>query len=77
MRKQPLSEVTGSWNTIILWDVLEHIDDDAAALRTIERLLRPGGRLLIAVPSNPREWRGDDDFYGHFRRYTARKPDSA
>jgi len=22
------------------------------------------------VPSNPREWRWDDDFYGHFRRYT-------
>jgi SAM-dependent methyltransferase len=70
VRKQPLSEVTGSWNTIILWDVLEHIDDDAAALRAIERLLRPGGRLLIAVPSNPREWRWDDDFYGHYRRYT-------
>ncbi len=70
VRNQPLVEVTGAWNTIILWDVLEHIDDDAAALRAIERLLCPGGRLLIAVPSNPREWRWDDDFYGHYRRYS-------
>ena len=70
VRNQPLADVTGTWNTIVLWDVLEHIDDDAAALRAIERLLRPGGRLLIAVPSNPREWRWDDDFYGHYRRYT-------
>ena len=70
VRNQPLVEVTGAWNTIILWDVLEHIDDDAAALRAIERLLFPGGRLLIAVPSNPREWRWDDDFYGHYRRYS-------
>ncbi|MBK6806020.1 MAG: hypothetical protein IPG84_14805 [Betaproteobacteria bacterium] len=32
--------------------------------------MSPGGRLLLAVPSNPREWRWDDDFYGHVRRYT-------
>ena len=29
------------------------------------------GYLLLAIPSNPREWRWDDDFYGHYRRYTA------
>jgi SAM-dependent methyltransferase len=70
VRKQALADLTGTWNTIVLWDVLEHIDDDASALRAIERLLNPGGHLLIAVPSNPREWRWDDDFYGHYRRYT-------
>jgi len=70
VRKQELVDVAGTFNTIVLWDVLEHIEDDAGALRAIERLLNPGGRLLIAVPSNPREWRWDDDFYGHYRRYT-------
>ena len=60
----------GAFDCIIMWDVLEHIDDDRGALRMVERLLRPGGQLLLAVPSNPREWRWDDDFYGHFRRYT-------
>jgi SAM-dependent methyltransferase len=70
VRQQALSDLKGTWNTILLWDVLEHIEDDVDALRTIERLLNPGGRVLIAVPSNPREWRWDDDFYGHYRRYT-------
>ncbi len=65
-----LADVAGAFDCIVMWDVLEHMEDDRAALQTIARLLRPGGQLLIAVPSNPREWRWDDDFYGHFRRYT-------
>jgi SAM-dependent methyltransferase len=65
-----LADVRGSFACIVLWDVLEHIEDDDAALATIARLLAPGGQVLIAVPSNPREWRWDDEFYGHFRRYT-------
>ena len=68
--KRSLGEVTGAFDCIIMWDVLEHMEDDRGALRMVERLLRPGGQLLLAVPSNPREWRWDDDFYGHFRRYT-------
>jgi hypothetical protein len=36
----------------------------------MSHLLEPGGLLVLAVPSNPREWRWDDDFYGHWRRYT-------
>jgi len=70
VRQQALEDVTGAFDCIIMWDVLEHIEDDRGALRMVERLLRPGGQLLLAVPSNPREWRWDDDFYGHFRRYT-------
>lgn len=70
VRQQAIHEIAGTWSTVILWDVLEHIDDDAGALRAIERLLHPGGSLVLAVPSNPREWRWDDDFYGHCRRYT-------
>jgi SAM-dependent methyltransferase len=70
VRKQSLGEVTGAFACIIMWDVLEHIEDDRDALRMVEHLLHPGGQLLLAVPSNPREWRWDDEFYGHFRRYT-------
>jgi SAM-dependent methyltransferase len=70
VRQQALADVAGAYDCIIMWDVLEHMEDDRGALRMVERLLRPGGRLLLAVPSNPREWRWDDDFYGHFRRYT-------
>jgi 2-polyprenyl-3-methyl-5-hydroxy-6-metoxy-1,4-benzoquinol methylase len=70
VRQQALADVTGAFDCIIMWDVLEHMEDDRGALRMVERLLRPGGQLLLAVPSNPHEWRWDDDFYGHFRRYT-------
>jgi SAM-dependent methyltransferase len=68
--RQDLAEVKGRYACIIMWDVLEHIADDRAALRAVERLLLPAGQLLLAVPSNPREWRWDDDFYGHYRRYS-------
>jgi len=70
VRREALAEVQGSFACILMWDVLEHIDDDRAALRAVAALLAPGGQLLLAVPSNPREWRWDDDFYGHVRRYT-------
>jgi SAM-dependent methyltransferase len=70
VRQQALAEVAGAFDCVVMWDVLEHMEDDRAALGMVARLLRPGGQLLLAVPSNPREWRWDDDFYGHFRRYT-------
>jgi SAM-dependent methyltransferase len=70
VKQQPLSRATGTYACILLWDVLEHIEDDRQALRAIGKLLSPGGHLVVAVPSNPHEWRWDDDFYGHFRRYT-------
>lgn len=70
VRKQDLAEIEGRFRCILMWDVLEHMSDDEGALRAVEALLEPGGQLLLAVPSNPREWRWDDDFYGHWRRYT-------
>jgi len=49
----------GTFVTVLLADVLEHCPDDRAVLREIARLLRPGGRLLLVVPSL--EW-GFADF---------------
>ena len=77
----PQVEVSGAslfnennkFKTVFLWDVIEHMEDDEAALKKISSILFPGGYLLIAVPSNPREWRWDDDFYGHYRRYTEKE----
>jgi SAM-dependent methyltransferase len=50
-------------------DVIEHLEDDAAALAALASRLRPGGHLIVSAPSNPREWRWDDDVFGHYRRY--------
>ena len=54
----------------MMWDVIEHIEDDVTAFKKVGTLLTPGGYLCIAVPSNQIEWRWDDDFYGHYRRYS-------
>ncbi|WP_376098465.1 methyltransferase domain-containing protein [Roseomonas sp. CCTCC AB2023176] len=53
-----------------LFDVLEHLEDEAAALSAIRRLLRPGGRLFITVPALGFLFSTDDLEAGHFRRYT-------
>jgi SAM-dependent methyltransferase len=72
VEKKSLFQVDGNFNTIFLMDVLEHIKDDNTALDKICSLLLVDGHLVMSVPSNPKEWRWDDDFYGHYRRYTVR-----
>jgi SAM-dependent methyltransferase len=60
----------GSFDFALCQNVLEHIADDAAALRTIAAALRPGGRLGLLVPANPNLFGRLDSAYGHLRRYT-------
>ncbi|MFC1800047.1 class I SAM-dependent methyltransferase [Candidatus Eisenbacteria bacterium] len=69
VRKEALLEATGTFKTIVVMDVLEHTEDDEAALEKISSLLDRGGHVVITIPSNPGEWRWDDVFYGHRRRY--------
>lgn len=59
-----------SYDLIALLDVLEHVPDDAAALRSIRGLLKPGGSLVLTVPANPWMWSAHDVAHHHFRRYT-------
>lgn len=61
----------GHYRTIFMFDVLEHIKYDQLFLNKISSLLLSEGHLVIAGPSNPNQWGWDDDFYGHYRRYTA------
>ena len=55
-----------------LFDVIEHIEDDLAFLRSMRNLLKPGGRLYATVPAYPLLWSGEDPAAGHFRRYTGK-----
>ena len=55
--------------TVVLMDVIEHVQDDDTMLRRLSDLVLPGGHLVVTVPVNPAEWRWDDEFYGHYRRY--------
>jgi SAM-dependent methyltransferase len=51
-------------------NVLEHIEDDAEALRAARRLVRPGGAVVVFVPAFPFAMSDFDRAIGHYRRYT-------
>jgi SAM-dependent methyltransferase len=70
----PLPALTGvedgTYDLVAILDVLEHVEEDQAALESIARKLRPGGRILIAVPAHPWMWSAHDVVNHHKRRYT-------
>lgn len=47
----PLNEVDRTFDMIVLFEVLEHLKSPGELLKTIERILNPGGILVIAVPN--------------------------
>jgi glycosyltransferase involved in cell wall biosynthesis/2-polyprenyl-3-methyl-5-hydroxy-6-metoxy-1,4-benzoquinol methylase len=59
----------GEIGTILMFEVLEHIEDDRAMLAEIHHVLAPGGHLLLSVPAHMRRFSHTDDMAGHFRRY--------
>jgi SAM-dependent methyltransferase len=58
-----------AFDAAVCAEVLEHIDDDAAALAELARVLRPGGVLVVTVPANPYRYDWTDRWAGHRRRY--------
>jgi 2-polyprenyl-3-methyl-5-hydroxy-6-metoxy-1,4-benzoquinol methylase len=70
----PLPELSGvpenHYDMVALLDVLEHVQNDRAALQAIAQRLRPGGTILLTVPQFPWMWSGHDVANHHFRRYT-------
>jgi glycosyltransferase involved in cell wall biosynthesis len=70
---KPMLELRGERiDTIYSSNVLEHIEDDLAALRGAYELLEPGGRLVILVPALMQLYSKMDERLEHFRRYTRR-----
>lgn len=62
--QKPLYTLIGAF------DVLEHIEDDAAAASMLSGLLLPGGILVVSVPAYNFLWSEHDVINHHFRRYT-------
>lgn len=71
-RLEDLGMDPGSVGAAGMFDVLEHIEDEAGALRQVHNLLRIGGRLFLTVPAYRFLHSADDVAAGHFRRYTLR-----
>jgi SAM-dependent methyltransferase len=70
----PLPELPGvargSYDLVAVLDVVEHIEDDVAALKGMASLLKPGGKILIAVPAHQWLWSAHDVVNHHHRRYS-------
>jgi SAM-dependent methyltransferase len=64
---EPLPFEDGSFDGVVLKDVLEHVGDPAALVREVARVLRPDGRVFASSPDAQR-WVWDD--YTHRRPFT-------
>jgi SAM-dependent methyltransferase len=62
-----------SVDVVTALDVLEHVRDDLPALREINRILTPGGKLIVTVPAYGFLWSEHDEALHHYRRYVARE----
>ncbi len=61
--------VNAAFDLVCAFDIVEHVEDDTAALDEISRVAKPGAAVLISVPLHPERWTAFDDFVGHRRRY--------
>lgn len=57
------------FDVVLALDVIEHIDDDAAAVARLAQLVRPGGTVIVSVPALPDLFTEFDAIQGHRRRY--------
>lgn len=62
--------LTGRFDLICLFDVLEHVEEDGESLAAIRTLLKPGGRVLLTVPAHQWLWSPHDETLHHKRRYS-------
>jgi SAM-dependent methyltransferase len=58
------------FDTVGMFDVLEHLEDDALALNKVAEMLKPKGRIALTVPAHNLLWNRGDKIAGHKRRYS-------
>jgi SAM-dependent methyltransferase len=63
----------GAYDGVAMFDVIEHIDDDARPLEIVNRKLKHGGRIVLSVPAYMWLWGQQDIVNQHYRRYTLRE----
>jgi SAM-dependent methyltransferase len=70
----PLPELSGiphrHYDMVAAFDVVEHIPDDKAAVESMARLLKTGGKLVVTVPAHQWMWSAHDVVNHHQRRYS-------
>lgn len=59
----------GQFDLLMAFEVLEHIEHDADALREWVKWLKPGGLVVLSMPAHMAMWSQRDAWAGHYRRY--------
>jgi glycosyltransferase involved in cell wall biosynthesis len=60
----------GQFDSVVCLNVVEHVEDEAAALGNIRSALKPGGLAIILVPQDQKAYGTLDEVLGHYRRYS-------
>jgi 2-polyprenyl-3-methyl-5-hydroxy-6-metoxy-1,4-benzoquinol methylase len=68
--RRTFPQVSGGFDTVICLNVIEHVDDDRAALANIRQVVAAQGRAVVLVPHGPQIQGTLDQALGHRRRYT-------
>jgi ubiquinone/menaquinone biosynthesis C-methylase UbiE len=71
------TDASANYSAAVSYNVLEHIDDHVGALKSISRLVRPGGNVIIIVPAFMFAMSPVDVATGHVRRYTKKSLSAA
>lgn len=61
----------GQFDLIGMFDVLEHLENDEEILKSVQRMLKKGGKLILTVPAEKQLWSTTDLLARHQRRYEA------
>lgn len=69
LTEAPREDWVGHFDTILSCQVLEHLEDDRKILKTYLKCLKPGGRVVLQLPSHEFAFSSLDKSLGHFRRY--------
>jgi SAM-dependent methyltransferase len=60
------------YDSVVILNVVEHLENDFEALRILHQRLVPGGHLIVMVPAMQFLYGSMDRSFGHYRRYTKR-----
>ena len=67
---QCLPTPTDTFDLVTSLDLTEHVEHDDWMLAEVNRVLKPGGHMLLTVPAHPFLWSEHDEALYHYRRYT-------